>query len=62
MDEIIIKVSLDQDNGGYSFSVYDGHDGYMECEEYDGGLCTSTMQNALDMAVDAAKEMLRRKA
>ena len=62
MDEIVIKVSVDEGNGGYSFYVYDGHDAYMECDESDGGLCTSTMQNALDMAVDAAKEMLCRKA
>lgn len=55
-------MNYDPDNGGYSFYVYDGHDAYMECEDSDGGLCTSTMQNALDMAFDAAKEVLSMKA
>jgi len=40
MDEIIIKVSASDD--GYHFYIYAGDDAYMECEEADGGLCTST--------------------
>jgi hypothetical protein len=61
MDEIIIKVSLDQDNEGYSFRIYAGDEAYIACEEADGGLCTSTMENALDMAVEQAKELLARR-
>lgn len=61
MDEIVIKVTFDPDNGGYSYYVYDGHDSYMECEELDGGVCTTTLE-ALNMAVDAAREMLSREA
>lgn len=49
MDEIVIKVTFDPDNGGYSYYVYDGHDSYMECEELDGGVCTTTLE-ALNMA------------
>ncbi len=60
MDEIIIKVSASDD--GYHFYIYAGDDAYMECEEADGGLCTSTMANALDMAVEQAKDLLLRKA
>jgi hypothetical protein len=61
MDEIIIKVSLDSD-GDYSFYIYPGDDAYIECDSADGGVCTSTMENALDMAVEQAKELLSRKA
>lgn len=60
MDEIVIKVSASDD--GYHFYVYDGHDGYIECDEADGGLCTTTMENAIDMAAEQAKDLLRRRA
>jgi hypothetical protein len=60
MDEIIIKVSLDSDNEGWSYYIYDGDDAYMACREADGGFCTTTVQNALDMAVEQAKELIRR--
>jgi hypothetical protein len=60
MNEIIIRVSLDEVIEGYSFYIYDGDGAYIACEEADGGLCTSTMENALDMAVEHAKELLAR--
>lgn len=58
MDEIIIKVWASE--GGYMYSIYDGDDAYMECEDVDGGLCTTTMENALGMAVEQAKALAGR--
>jgi hypothetical protein len=61
MDEIVITVALDEDNGGYSFHVYDGCGAYERQEDADGGLCTSTMANAVDMAAEQAKDLLLRR-
>lgn len=61
MDEIIIRVSREEDNGGYGFYVYEGEAAYFECDCADGGLCTTSMENALEMAVEAAKGVSRKK-
>ena len=57
MDEIIIKLSASDD--GYHYHIYAGDDAYLECEESDGGVCTTTMENALEMAFDDVKRLLR---
>jgi hypothetical protein len=57
MDEIIIKLSASDD--GYHYYIYAGDDAYMECDESDGGICTSTMGNALEMAFEDTKRLLR---
>ena len=59
MNEFIIKVSCDADNGGWSFSFYEGDEEYMDCNSSGGGVCTSTLENALEMAFEEAKEYLR---
>lgn len=59
MEEIIIKAW--ESDEGVMFSIYEGDDKYMECEESDGGLCTTTMGNALDMAVEQAKELIQQR-
>lgn len=58
MDEIIIRLSRSDD--GIQYYIYDGHEAYMECDSLDGGVCESSMLNALDMAFSDTKDLLRR--
>lgn len=60
MTDIIIKVS--ESDEGFVFDIYAGEESFRAENPADGGLCTSTAENALDMAVDQAKELLRRGA
>lgn len=62
MESITIRISAtDQDEGGYMFDVWEGDqisdEAPMDSDE--GGQCTSTMANALDMAKDAALVLVR---
>lgn len=61
MDEIIIKVYFEGHNDGWAYYVYEGDSAYMACTEAVGGVCDGTIENALDMAVDEAKELFREK-
>jgi hypothetical protein len=56
--EITITVHYSDTNGGYMYSVYGcDADGVAEgADSFDGGLCTGTANDAIDMAVDAAKK------
>lgn len=56
--EITITVHYSDTNGGYMYSVYSTDaDGVAEgADSFDGGLCTGTFKDAMDMAVDAAKK------
>ena len=50
------------DSDGFQFSIYDRVDRFMVWEAIDGGVCTSTFTNAVEMAADQAKTLLRRTA
>lgn len=58
MKEIIIRVSLGDE--GYYFDICDSEEGFEMRETLDGGLCTSTLANSLDMAAEQAKELVQR--
>jgi hypothetical protein len=52
--------------GGYYYDIYDHEHGADcedpdECESEDGGWCTSTLANAIDMASGAAADLDHRK-
>jgi len=53
MDEITIKVWKSEE--GFMYGIYDG-DGD-EAEEIDGGLCTTSMSNAIGMACEQAEAL-----
>lgn len=60
MKEIVIKI-YEAAEGGYMFDIYDSvekaeNDG----DSIDGGLCTSTIGNALEMAASQAKDLIER--
>ena len=58
MQEIIIHVFASSNGDGYMYDIYDDENKMEGGDSIDGGLCTSTMENALDMAVDQAKALL----
>lgn len=60
MDEIIIRLSHEEGEGVHYY-IYPGHDAYMECDSEDGGI-SSTIEDALDMAIEDTKAILKRKA
>ena len=57
MNEIYIKI-YENSEGEYNYDIYDNEDSE---DSIDGGTCTTTIENALEMAYDQAKELLARK-
>lgn len=65
MKEITITI-YERSDGDYGYDVYEGNlvntgNEHEEAEELDGGVCTSGMQEALDMACEMAKDILDHK-
>lgn len=61
MKELTIKVWEGSDEPGYFYDIYDTVDVTDETESIDGGFCTTTIENALEMAYEDAKKMLANK-
>jgi hypothetical protein len=64
MDELTIHIFPASD-GGYMYDIYDCgpdecYNGGGERECVDGGQCTSTLKNALDMAQGQAHDLIKR--
>lgn len=62
MNAITIIIRESSDNEGYMYDVYRGDlsEGMtVLTDSDDGGLCTTTMENALEMAADQAKTIIR---
>ena len=62
MDEITIHIFAASD-GGYMYDIYPcapdkSYAGGGDIESVDGGLCTTTMKNALDMAASQALDLI----
>lgn len=65
MEAITIRIYRAEDEDGYFYDIYKGdaiEEAYMTSlapESDDGGLCTTTMLNALGMAVSQAEDLIR---
>jgi hypothetical protein len=60
INELIIRISEGTDEPGYFYDIYDTADVTDDdVDSVDGGFCTSTIENALDMAVEQAKEIIK---
>jgi hypothetical protein len=58
MEEITMHVFLDSE-GDWQYDIYEGPPEAAEKgESLDGGACTTTMRNAIDMAADQAKKLV----
>ena len=51
---LIIEI-FESDNGGYMYNLYEDRQKQEACEEYDGGLCTGSLADALEMANSQAQ-------
>lgn len=66
MNELTIKI-VPYSEGGYYYDIYTHEHGSLncaeieECDSEDGGLCTSTLRNALVMATQQAQDLIKRK-
>lgn len=57
MDEITIHIFLDS-AGEYQYGIFKGSpQDAVDADSIDGGICTSDMRNAIDMAAGHAKEL-----
>lgn len=63
MENITITISKATDEEGYFYDIYDiaAMDIDESTESLDGGFCTTTIENAIDMAVEQAKQLLANK-
>ena len=60
MDEITIHIFIDSE-GNYQYNIFNLSPEQVASDRYDsldGGCCTTTMQNAIDMAADQAKKLV----
>lgn len=60
-EELIIKISLSSEGDGYNYDIYLGDDKYMDGDSEDGGFCTTTLENALEMATEQVKQLINNK-
>lgn len=56
MEELTIKIHKGEE--GWYFDIYDVEE-TEEVDSLDGGLCTGTLEDALGMAYEQAKELLK---
>ena len=53
---------FESSDGGYIYDIYDCEaDAIDRHDSIDGGLCTTTIENALEMAFDQARDLLNKK-
>jgi hypothetical protein len=57
INELVIQIFEASDEPGYFYEIFGSLE--LEAESLDGGLCTTTIENALDMAVEQAKKIIR---
>ncbi len=55
---MIIDIHFSQQNGGYDYSIYKDQEDFEEQDSLDGGQCDGSEQDALDMALSSAKELV----
>lgn len=60
MQELTIKIFKATDEDGYYYDIYNTTDDELlaTTDSIDGGLCTTTMQNALTMATEQAQILI----
>lgn len=59
INELVIRIFESDNEPGYFYDIYDTADiTDDDAESVDGGFCTSTIENALDMAIEQAKKLI----
>lgn len=60
--ELSINIYYSETNNGYMYNIYDAvsfHDEKDSGDSIDGGLCTGTIQDALNMAYESARNIIK---
>jgi hypothetical protein len=60
MNELTIRIYESVDEPGYFYDIYDTEDITEDSEPVEAGHCTTTIENALEMAYEDAKKVLAR--
>lgn len=60
MNALTIVIRASDNEEGYLYDVYKSEPNCALADNADGGLCTTTMLNALGMAVSQAEELIKR--
>ena len=56
-----IKIwETDQDEGGYMFDIWCDENAEEDEDSDDGGFCTGSYEDAIDMACEQAKDLLKK--
>lgn len=58
MQELIITISQTNE-GEYQYDIYDNQEAFENGNSLDGGVCTTTIANALEMAYKQAKDTIK---
>ena len=61
MEEIIIKISKAEDEQGYFYDIYKNEEDLENANCIDGGLCTTTFLNTLNMVTNMVKTIIKNK-
>ena len=59
MQSLTIKIFEATSEEGFYYEIYDNDDIDDETESIDGGLCTTTIENALEMAYVQAQAIIK---
>lgn len=59
MEEIIIQI-FEHSEGGYEYNIYENESDLDENVSLDGGLCTGTLMDALGMAMEQSKVIIKK--
>ena len=59
--EYTIDVFYSEMNEGWNYDLYEGHGNIEHIDEFDGGLCTTTKANAIEMAKEQAEKYFTNK-
>lgn len=57
--DIAIRVWYSHDNGGYMYSLLDARQDDDDTDELDGGICTGTLADAIEMASSHAVDYFK---
>ena len=58
MNEIIISITESSDKEGYIYDIYPSKDDYINSNSLDGGMCTGTIVDAIEMASLQAQDII----
>lgn len=60
IQELTIKIFKSSTGDGYYYDIFDtAQPDHEEAGSIDGGFCTTTMENAIDMACNQAQDLLK---